>query len=97
MEGGRIVQLGTPREIFSAPASDYVADFVANMNPLGVLTARDVMQPGAGDADTSGTIEAETPIRDILPMLRDGPLRVAEHGAVLGTVSAESVVARLSA
>jgi ABC-type proline/glycine betaine transport system ATPase subunit len=36
MEGGRIVQCGTPRDIFSAPASDaYVADFVANMNPLG--------------------------------------------------------------
>ncbi|AHM04617.1 L-proline glycine betaine ABC transport system permease protein ProV [Roseibacterium elongatum DSM 19469] len=39
LEGGRIVQVGTPREIFSAPASDYVAEFVANMNPLGVLTA----------------------------------------------------------
>jgi len=26
MEGGRIVQTGTPREIFSSPANEYVAD-----------------------------------------------------------------------
>ena len=45
MEGGRIVQCGTPRDIYSAPVSEYVAEFVAHMNPLGVLTARDVMQP----------------------------------------------------
>ena len=41
MEGGRIVQCGTAREIIAAPASDYVADFVAHMNPLGVLTGVD--------------------------------------------------------
>jgi glycine betaine/proline transport system ATP-binding protein len=29
MEGGRIVQCGTPRDIYSNPATDYVADFVA--------------------------------------------------------------------
>ncbi len=48
MEGGRIVQCGTAREIIANPVSDYVADFVAHMNPLGVLTARDVMGDGAG-------------------------------------------------
>ncbi len=92
MEGGRIVQIGTPRDIFSAPASDYVADFVANMNPLGVLTARDVMEPGAGGPE----VTAETPIRALLPQLRTGPLSVTEAGAVLGRVTAESVVARLA-
>ncbi|MFA5539374.1 MAG: choline ABC transporter ATP-binding protein, partial [Gemmobacter sp.] len=35
LEGGRLVQTGTAREIIAAPASDYVADFVAHMNPLG--------------------------------------------------------------
>ncbi len=28
MEGGRIVQVGTAREIIANPVSDYVADFV---------------------------------------------------------------------
>ncbi|WP_323769710.1 choline ABC transporter ATP-binding protein [Antarctobacter sp.] len=92
MEGGRIVQTGTPREIFSAPVSDYVADFVANMNPLGVLTARDVMEPGSGTED----VAAETPIRDLLPRLKNGPLTVTENGGPLGRVSADSIVARLA-
>ena len=48
MEGGRIVQCGTPQEIFTHPENDYVADFVAHMNPLGVLCARDVMEPAQG-------------------------------------------------
>jgi glycine betaine/proline transport system ATP-binding protein len=33
MEGGRIVQCGTAREIIANPVSEYVADFVAHMNP----------------------------------------------------------------
>ena len=45
MEGGRIIQCGTTQEILSNPANDYVADFVAHMNPLAVLKAADAMQP----------------------------------------------------
>lgn len=44
MEGGRIVQSGTPEEIVLKPANDYVRDFIANVNPLSVLTAWNVMQ-----------------------------------------------------
>ncbi len=44
MEGGRIVQSGTPEEIVLAPANDYVSDFIANVNPLSVLTAWNVMR-----------------------------------------------------
>ncbi len=43
MEGGDIVQVGTPQEIVLQPASEYVRDFVAHMNPLNVLRAREVM------------------------------------------------------
>ncbi len=45
MEGGRIVQVGTPQEIILQPADRYVADFVAHMNPMQVLRAREIMQP----------------------------------------------------
>jgi glycine betaine/proline transport system ATP-binding protein len=44
MEGGRIVQSGAPEEIVLAPANDYVRDFIANVNPLSVLTAWNVMR-----------------------------------------------------
>ncbi|WP_315924463.1 choline ABC transporter ATP-binding protein [Mesorhizobium sp. SP-1A] len=44
MEGGRIVQTGAPEDIVLSPANDYVRDFIANVNPLSVLTAWNVMR-----------------------------------------------------
>ncbi len=44
MEGGRIVQTGAPEDIVLKPANDYVRDFIANVNPLSVLTAWNVMR-----------------------------------------------------
>ena len=44
MEGGRIVQSGAPEDIVLKPANDYVRDFIANVNPLSVLTAGNVMR-----------------------------------------------------
>jgi glycine betaine/proline transport system ATP-binding protein len=42
MEAGRVVQYGAPQDIVLRPANEYVANFVAHMNPLNVLTG-DVM------------------------------------------------------
>jgi glycine betaine/proline transport system ATP-binding protein len=44
MEGGRIVQSGQPEDIVLRPANDYVREFIANVNPLSVLTAWNVMR-----------------------------------------------------
>jgi glycine betaine/proline transport system ATP-binding protein len=44
MESGRIVQSGAPEDIVLQPADDYVRDFIANVNPLSVLTAWNVMR-----------------------------------------------------
>lgn len=95
MEGGRIVQCGTAREIIANPVSDYVAEFVAHMNPLSVLTARDVMRPGASGAGQS--VSAETPVKAVMALLRDGAaeLAVTENGATLGSITAPDVMGRL--
>jgi glycine betaine/proline transport system ATP-binding protein len=45
MEAGEIRQAGCPEDIVTAPADGYVAEFVAELNPLDVLTARTVMSP----------------------------------------------------
>ena len=42
MEGGRIVQVGTPYEILSRPADDYVRSFFRNVDASKVLRAGDV-------------------------------------------------------
>lgn len=95
MEGGRIVQCGTPREIFSNPASDYVADFVAEMNPLGVLRAQDVMEPASGTPEQ--TVGPDAAIRDVMDMVRqDGrPVGVIENGRIVGQISKDAVLAKL--
>jgi glycine betaine/proline transport system ATP-binding protein len=53
MEGGRIVQTGAPEDIVLRPANDYVRDFIANVNPLSVLTAWNVMRDRR-DLETAG-------------------------------------------
>jgi glycine betaine/proline transport system ATP-binding protein len=57
MEGGRIVQSGRPEDIVLRPANDYVRDFIANVNPLSVLTAWNVMRGKSElDKDKGGWI-----------------------------------------
>jgi glycine betaine/proline transport system ATP-binding protein len=47
MEGGRLVQLGTPQEIISRPADDYVRAFFEGVDTSRYLTAGDLMQTDA--------------------------------------------------
>ncbi|GAA4699411.1 glycine betaine/L-proline ABC transporter ATP-binding protein [Pseudonocardia yuanmonensis] len=44
LKDGRLVQLGTGPEILAAPADDYVADFVSDVDRTRVLTAEDVLR-----------------------------------------------------
>jgi glycine betaine/proline transport system ATP-binding protein len=45
MEGGHIVQYGEPEDIVLNPSNEYVAEFVAHMNPLNVLQGSSFMTP----------------------------------------------------
>jgi glycine betaine/proline transport system ATP-binding protein len=45
MEGGHIVQYGEPEDIVLNPSNEYVAEFVAHMNPLNVLQGASFMTP----------------------------------------------------
>jgi glycine betaine/proline transport system ATP-binding protein len=65
------------------------------MNPLGVLTARDVMQSGETSATLS--VDAETPVRSVMETMRDGAteLAVTENGARIGVLRAGHVMGRL--
>jgi glycine betaine/proline transport system ATP-binding protein len=97
MEGGRIVQCGTARDIIANPVSDYVADFVNHMNPLAVLTARDAMEPTPGPFPTSGNSDVDAPIRNVMSQLRGDTRAVTltENGNVIGQITREGVIRRL--
>ncbi|ALK32891.1 quaternary amine ABC transporter ATP-binding protein [Burkholderia plantarii] len=47
MEGGRLVQVGTPQDIIANPADDYVRAFFEGIDTSRYLTAGDLMQTGA--------------------------------------------------
>ncbi|MFT5728243.1 MAG: glycine betaine/proline transport system ATP-binding protein [Desulforhopalus sp.] len=44
MEGGRVVQVGTPEEILQHPADDYVRAFFRGVDPTGVIAAGDIVR-----------------------------------------------------
>ncbi len=98
LEGGRMIQCGTPSEIFSNPANQYVADFVANMNPLGVLRARDALAPAAAQPDAQ-RIAADMPIREVLQRFDAAHdcLVVQEGEREIGCVTRASVIDALTA
>ncbi|BCS87758.1 glycine betaine/L-proline ABC transporter ATP-binding protein ProV [Pseudodesulfovibrio sediminis] len=91
MEGGNVVQVGTPDEILQNPASDYVRAFFRGVDPTNVISAGDIVR------DTHPT----------LIMTKEGSLRTAheilsgsarEHGYVLdgkrrllGVISSEGI------
>lgn len=52
MKEGRIVQMGTPEEILTRPADDYVERFIQDVNKSKVLTAQSVMLPARAVAFT---------------------------------------------
>jgi glycine betaine/proline transport system ATP-binding protein len=44
MEGGRVVQVGTPEDILQNPADDYVRAFFRGVDPTGVISAGDIVR-----------------------------------------------------
>ena len=76
MDGGHVVQFGTPSDILLRPANAYVAEFVKKMNPMEVLNGDAFMTPASALERRAGTVfldshgemrlildEAERPLR----------------------------------
>jgi glycine betaine/proline transport system ATP-binding protein len=100
MEGGRIVQCGTPQDIVRNPINQYVADFVQNMNPINMLTASDVMRAGAGSSSetVSATALPTARLTEVLDAMtrQPGVVGVVDNGVVVGVISAQDVVTGLT-
>lgn len=99
MEGGRIVQCGAARDIIAAPATPYVADFVAHMNPLNVLQAQDLMIQGPAPGGLS--VAPNTPMRDVMAAMAEALqtgqtyLSVTDATGPIGVIHAADVMAKL--
>ena len=102
MKDGELVQIGTPEEIVTEPVDDYVADFVAGISNLHLVTAAKVMQPLTAYEAEHGPLKPNGALRvrpgDDLDRLADlsidtdQPLIVEDDGEVIGVVSKKSLI-----
>ncbi len=101
MEGGHVVQIGTPQEIVKKPADDYVKSFVAHMNPLNVLHAEDIMadltsvSPDlAANIENLPTCKAKQMIREVIELKRSsaGPIAVCREGQPVGLIREQEIM-----
>ena len=90
MKDGMIIQVGTPEELITNPASDHVTEFTRNIPRAKVLTARTVMAAPSENLTGSSTVSAEQKIQDIaeVVMSSNSPVPVTdENGRVIGEIS----------
>ena len=91
MEGGKVVQVGTPEEILQNPADDYVRAFFRGVDPTNILTAGDIA------VDTQVTIvvtDGKNPraaLQRLIKNDRDFGYVMDSNRKFLGVVSADSL------
>ena len=98
MKDGEFVQVGTPEQIVSAPADDYVREFTEDAPKTKVITVGSVMRPVDGEAPTGEPVSLDAVLDDVLPRLLANPAAVPvadDQGEVVGTVDRDRVVALL--
>jgi glycine betaine/proline transport system ATP-binding protein len=91
MREGRFVQVGTPQEVVTEPADDYVRNFVRDIPRSHVVPVEAIMRP---PNDANGAVAADvvegTKVRDVVSILATSELPVAvvdEAGARVGVVT----------
>lgn len=99
MDGGSLIQHGTPLEILARPANDFVAHLIGTGDrPFRLLSLRsvaDVVEPGIADGRA---IAARASQRDALAELlwsgENALPVVSEEGRVLGRVTVDALIKR---
>lgn len=94
MEGGRVVQVGTPDDILNNPANDYVRSFFRGVDVTNVLCARDVARK-----QQVTVVARDGNLRSVLQRIgdadRDFAYVVDQKQVFHGVVSAASLEAEL--
>ena len=90
MRDGRIVQIGTAEEILTAPADDYVAEFIQDVDRSRVLTASSVMHHPAGVV--TSTTGPHLAIRNMREAGLSGLLVTDRNDVLLGMITDSDAV-----
>lgn len=101
MKDGRIVQTGTPEQIVTEPADDYVRDFVQNISKLGLIFARTVMEPLAKvlagrffDVTAAPRASPHTSLEDLIDIAAgaEHPVVIEDDGVVVGAITKDRLL-----
>ena len=93
MKGGVIVQIGTPEEIVTKPADDYVREFVQGISRLKLVQAHTIMEPLESLNGTSARgatrVSGDSDLDSLIDVAIDSdkPLIVTEGGNDVGVIT----------
>ncbi|MFO7642258.1 MAG: ATP-binding cassette domain-containing protein, partial [Candidatus Competibacteraceae bacterium] len=91
MEGGRVVQVGTPEEILRNPSDDYVSSFFRGVDASKVLTARDVARTEHATLINREGTGIRAALKQISSRMEDYGYVVGPNQVFHGVVSADSL------
>lgn len=101
MKDGRIVQTGTPEQIVTQPADDYVRDFVQNISKLGLIFARTVMEPlekvlalWPFDVAAAPKARTDTSLEGLIDIAAGAelPVVIEEDGVAVGAITKDRLL-----
>jgi len=101
MKDGEVVQIGTPEDIVTNPADDYVAKFVQGISKLKLVFAHTVMEPLEKYEATYGPLSDDAPTastEDDLDHLiavsvgQQHSVRIVADGKTVGVVSKDALL-----
>ena len=94
MQDGAIIQIGTPEELATAPATPYVAEFTREIPRAKVLSVRAIMSP-AGANGFAGEVAAATRVEVVARRVIEAgrPFAVTdEQGQLIGQIERRAVL-----
>ena len=92
MQGGRVVQVGTPDEILHQPANDYVRSFFRGVNVQNVITAGDIAV-----ADVVPVVETGSDPKSALAAIGESSVAYVTEpdGRFVGSLSRDALMAEV--
>lgn len=102
MKDGVLVQIGTPEDIVTNPVDDYVADFVAGISKLELVSAGKIMEPleryqsrkGAADIDAWPEAHPDHSLDELLNLsiATQHPVVIKVDGKPVGVVTKNALL-----
>ncbi|MBX2839757.1 MAG: betaine/proline/choline family ABC transporter ATP-binding protein [Gammaproteobacteria bacterium] len=103
MKDGVIVQIGTPEDIVTRPADDYVADFVQGISRLKLVYAHTVMTPVENYVSTHGPLQnleqwpsasSEADLNTLIDLAVDSenPIAINDDNKCVGIVTKDALL-----